>query len=379
MGHDPITGPRKVGNTFIASLALLLLSSCEPVDVSVKFSATNLTNQGEGPYNPKPEAILDAPAPTELQTPRPGTFAGEPSFIDTRCIERRRDRCYLAQPIKFVEPLNTLNSGASPMIWSSPVWGTGPGPLIGTTNGADIPSFAQPIVGGRYAPDHLRAAILHDHYTYPGNRTRSFDATQRAFYYMLRADGKPQVQAMLMYYAVFTFGEKWIQIDPNSQCSPFLVEGKFIPSGCPDPRAKPQRSKDGTEVLARAVFPRRQDIEQMEREFLAAQDLSASKVIPVSNLPGSLGWRQDLKIIEAYIAETHKNDPVVMGALNGMIELTPELMANSSPSIEVVELAIDQERFKKPERDGGEGGREFSGQTKKDEGSPGDPAIGITK
>src|SRR5262245_5519353 len=66
------------------------------------------------------------------------------------------------------------------------------------TDGASIPSWATPIIGGPWEEQFVGAAVIHDHYCIRTVRTRR--ATHRMFYDALI--GIIRAKALAMYYAV---------------------------------------------------------------------------------------------------------------------------------------------------------------------------------
>lgn len=84
------------------------------------------------------------------------------------------------------------------------------------TDGASIPSWAQPFVGAPFDEAFIRAAVIHDHYCI--RQVREWRVTHRAFYEGLRASGVPEGRASLMYYAVLVGGPKWIELIPGAPC-----------------------------------------------------------------------------------------------------------------------------------------------------------------
>lgn len=96
--------------------------------------------------------------------------------------------------------------------------GAGVEVLSGTTDGASIPVWAQPLIGRPFDPEFIKAAVTHDHYTYPENRVRSYWRTQRVFYEMLRDEGVSDAKARIMYLAVLLGGRKWVALVPGDNC-----------------------------------------------------------------------------------------------------------------------------------------------------------------
>jgi Protein of unknown function (DUF1353) len=84
------------------------------------------------------------------------------------------------------------------------------------TDGASIPEWALPIIGGRYSSEYIKAAVLHDHYC--DRRVRTWEDTHRMFYHALRAQGVPELKALTMYYAVYNYGPKWQVVRTGERC-----------------------------------------------------------------------------------------------------------------------------------------------------------------
>lgn len=79
------------------------------------------------------------------------------------------------------------------------------------TDGASIPLFFQPLIGGPWTDNYVKAATLHDFYI--RRRTANADAVHKMFYFALLADGTSQSRATQMYEAVARFGPQWKNVD----------------------------------------------------------------------------------------------------------------------------------------------------------------------
>ena len=84
------------------------------------------------------------------------------------------------------------------------------------TDGATIPSWAQPFIGQPYDKSFIKAAVIHDHYC--DKHVRPWRQTHRAFYDALVDLGVPEVKSKLMYYAVYLGGPKWVELVPGNKC-----------------------------------------------------------------------------------------------------------------------------------------------------------------
>ncbi len=85
------------------------------------------------------------------------------------------------------------------------------------TDGASIPDWAIPIIGGRYDEQFIKAAVLHDHYC--ARKVRTWEDTHRMFYHALRSQNVPDPKALAMFYAVFNFGPKWQIATKGRRCN----------------------------------------------------------------------------------------------------------------------------------------------------------------
>lgn len=85
-----------------------------------------------------------------------------------------------------------------------------------TTDGASIPSWAQPFVGDPFDKSYIKAAVIHDHYC--DRHVRSWRTTHRVFYDALLELGVDSAKSRLMYYAVYLGGPKWVELIPGKSC-----------------------------------------------------------------------------------------------------------------------------------------------------------------
>jgi len=84
------------------------------------------------------------------------------------------------------------------------------------TDGASIPPWAQPIVGGQFDKAFIKAAVIHDHYC--DRHVRPWRQTHKVFYEALLKSGVPRGKAGIMYYAVMIGGPKWAQLVKGRPC-----------------------------------------------------------------------------------------------------------------------------------------------------------------
>ena len=134
----------------------------------------------------------------EPSAPSTGTF--EPSQVPLSAVEESQLKA-LDQPLVFTQADGT--------IWTAPK-GT-------LTDGASIPDAALSLIGDRFDPRYLNAAIVHDAYSQTDNasvtveqyRRRSWQSTHRMFYEACLVGGTPKALAKTMYAAVLIGGPRW--------------------------------------------------------------------------------------------------------------------------------------------------------------------------
>lgn len=134
-----------------------------------------------------------------------GAFSGEvvAEFLpDGRTLR-------LAKDLTYLDP--------DGLLWTAPA-GT-------LSDGASIPRALWSVLGSPFDSQGRRAHIIHDYYT--TTRSRDWRVLNKAFYFMLRADGMPETKAKLFYSAVSQFGPRWNSdgtTQPTPQATPQDVE-----------------------------------------------------------------------------------------------------------------------------------------------------------
>jgi hypothetical protein len=84
------------------------------------------------------------------------------------------------------------------------------------TDGASIPLWAQPLVGGPFEKAFIKAAVIHDHYC--DRRVRPWRQTHKVFYEALLKSEVPKGKAGIMYFAVMVGGPKWAKLVKGIPC-----------------------------------------------------------------------------------------------------------------------------------------------------------------
>ena len=95
---------------------------------------------------------------------------------------------------------------AEKKVWTSPN-----GAIV---NGASIPRPLWAIVGSPWTGRYRQASVIHDHYC--DARTETWQSVHRVFYNAMMASGVNEIQAKIMYAAVYRYGPRWnIVYTPN--------------------------------------------------------------------------------------------------------------------------------------------------------------------
>lgn len=151
-----------------------------------------------------------------------GEFSGELTLVPVGCQHSNTRTCKL-------KGLLTYKSSRNGLVWQTDEWQDENGES-GTTDGASIPGWAQPIIGSPFDPSYLKAAIVHDHYCYKENHVRSWRETHRMFYDALVDLGVGVRKAKVMYFAVYFGGPHWVELVPGQNCGANCINNA-LPSG----------------------------------------------------------------------------------------------------------------------------------------------------
>ncbi len=156
-------------------------------------------------------------------TVTPGSIEGSPRLFPDGCTQSADRVCFVSDPIRYVP-------AATGQMWRTTAYDETSRPL-GTTDGASIPEAVWGLIGGPYAAEFIRPAILHDNYTWPENRIRPWRDTHRAFLYALLDEGVEPTKAYVMYYAVYAFGGHWGELVRPEDCDEGCEYRGVPPSG----------------------------------------------------------------------------------------------------------------------------------------------------
>jgi Protein of unknown function (DUF1353) len=142
--------------------------------------------------------ILLAILVTMLHTVSNAQFVGKLEFMPKDC--ESTGKCTLVYDFGYIDPMKVgwqANAGL-------------------VTDGATIPFWAKPFIGGSFEKDFIKAAVIHDWYC--DRSVRAWTQTHRVFYDALIASGVDSIKAKMMYYAVLVGGPKWLDLIKGKEC-----------------------------------------------------------------------------------------------------------------------------------------------------------------
>lgn len=104
-------------------------------------------------------------------------------------------------------------------------------PVGWRVDGASIPRPLWSIIGSPWTGKYREASVIHDYYC--DTKSEPWPAVHKTFYTAMLANGVDELQAEIMYIAVYRFGPRW-NFDYTPQCPncltvPYHVE-KFTPA-----------------------------------------------------------------------------------------------------------------------------------------------------
>jgi hypothetical protein len=232
----------------LSFLALLALAGCETV-TGPSGSGSLVT-----PVAGKPDAAKPGAAGG-------GRFVGDLALGPDGC--QAKGKCQLLAPLAYVDS-NGVGWEADKGNW---------------TDGASIPGWAKPIVGGSFDETFLKAAIIHDHYC--DRHVRPWRETHWAFFDALNAMNLPPDKARLMYFAVLVGGPKWEKLDPAKACSVGTACQKAAIPGAIEPRSRTIGTGDDRYLVRPASYGDarfQRDMKAAAQRLASSPDLSAEDI-----------------------------------------------------------------------------------------------------
>ncbi len=136
-----------------------------------------------------------------------GTFSAYPrtEWIDDEGTEDRSMR--LLDDFSYIDPFGKA--------WTAP--------KDTKIDGASIPKVFWSIVGSPYTGDYRKASIVHDFGC--DSRTETSEDVHRMFYYACRCGGVSEVEAKVLYTAVYRFGPAWLTVYQT------VIQTRTLPDG----------------------------------------------------------------------------------------------------------------------------------------------------
>ncbi|WP_405081992.1 DUF1353 domain-containing protein [Pectobacterium versatile] len=91
-------------------------------------------------------------------------------------------------------------------------------PMDTIVDGASIPRVLWSLIGGPFEGLYRNASIVHDYFCVI--RTHPWPDVHRMFHYAMLCSGVPSLKARIMFYAVYRFGPRWVNV-PSIQLAVF--------------------------------------------------------------------------------------------------------------------------------------------------------------
>lgn len=133
------------------------------------------------------------------------------------------------------------------------------------TDGASIPSWAQPLVGKPFEPSYIKAAVIHDHYC--DRHVRPWRDTHRVFFDALVSSGVDSQLAGILYGAVYLGGPRWRETIPGVGCPIGKICTSTVKKSVPE-GTQVQETDEGHLVIVR---PDRYGTPEFNAQFEAIQ------------------------------------------------------------------------------------------------------------
>lgn len=126
-----------------------------------------------------------------------------------------------------------------------------------TVDGASIPEILWSVVGSPWTGKYREASVIHDYYC--ETRTDTWQNVHRVFYDAMLVNGVSELQAKIMYAAVYRFGPRW-----NFKYTPACEGCMAVPYQVPFYRPEPNAAE--AEQLKLKVQTGNLSLEAIERE-----------------------------------------------------------------------------------------------------------------
>lgn len=174
------------------------------------------------------------------QTPQPSAYGRFPDTLDLRMSRDGRTATLLA-PFEFIDQRSKK--------WLAPKGVT--------VDGASIPQVLWSVVGSPWTGRYREASVVHDFYC--DTRTEPWQSVHRVFYDAMLANGVEELQAKIMYAAVYRFGPRW-----DFKYTPVCKNCLAVPYQVPFYRPEPDVVE--AEKLKNKVQAQNMSLEEIEKE-----------------------------------------------------------------------------------------------------------------
>lgn len=144
-------------------------------------------------------AVLVGGAPAFAQPEIPD--AGVPVQFHGRLVGEFLDD---GRKIKLLAPYSYTDPAGE--IWTVPT--------DTIVDGASIPQLFWSVIGGPLEGKYRNASVVHDFYC--DEKTRPWEAVHRVFFDAMLESGVDELQAKVMYYAVYVFGPRWETVESRT-------------------------------------------------------------------------------------------------------------------------------------------------------------------
>jgi hypothetical protein len=162
-----------------------------------------------------------------------GTFAGRLELLPAGC--EKQHECTLKSDFGYIDSEGTGWQAKAGFI----------------TDGASIPWWAQPFIGGSFEKEYVRAAVVHDHYCQ--RPVRPWQKTHWVFFDALVASKVDRAKAALMYFGVLLGGPRWTELVSPENCSVGSNCLRNVPRRSLPKNATSRRNAWGRTFLVRAA------------------------------------------------------------------------------------------------------------------------------
>jgi hypothetical protein len=142
-----------------------------------------------------------------------------------------------------------------PYSYTDPAGETWTVPAETIVDGASIPQPFWSVIGGPLEGRYRNASVVHDFYC--DEKTRPWQAVHRVFFDAMLESGVDELQAKVMYYAVYMFGPRWEMVESrgvslecaDGSCTSAITPKQILLDLPPPPFSGPEVEADIQTIL----------------------------------------------------------------------------------------------------------------------------------